>query len=50
VPVRLPKAQAARKVSNDLSITCRGGIAVVWLGTKDNKFYALKQFPKVAGK
>lgn len=24
----------------------RGGVAVVWLGKKDNATYAMKQFPK----
>jgi len=23
----------------------KGGIAVVWLGMKDNQYYAMKQFP-----
>lgn len=28
----------------------RGGIAIVWLGKKDDRFVAMKQFPKLQGK
>ena len=27
----------------------RGGIAVVWLGKRDEQLFAMKQFPKGAG-
>ena len=30
----------------DFFFSCRGGVAVVWLGKKDGCSFAMKQFPK----
>lgn len=32
-----------------VKILGKGGIAVVWLGTKNDRSYAMKQFPKAKG-
>ena len=37
-------------LNNLFIIWYRGGIAVVWLGKKNDKLVAMKQFPKVKGK
>jgi hypothetical protein len=36
---------SASKFSLASNFLSRGGIAVVWLGMKDNQLYAMKQFP-----
>jgi hypothetical protein len=48
MPIRLLKIKDSREVSvSNESLACsfRGGIAVVWLGKRDDRLVAMKQFP-----
>lgn len=48
---RLPKTEDSRKVSSlPVHYVGRGGIAVVWLGKRDDQYVAMKQFPIKANK